>query len=56
MVVSLTNYSMVASVTKNFVVTISCEVQTITFSPAPSNMSIEPGVTVQPAKQNFDTL
>jgi hypothetical protein len=36
MTVSLTNYPGVASITKNLVVTITCEVQTLTFTIAPS--------------------
>jgi len=55
MVVSLTNYPMVATITKHFVVTISCEVTSITFSLAPGNIFVEPGVTTQPAYKSFDT-
>lgn len=55
MIISLTSYPAVAPITKHFVVTISCEVQTIAFSLAPANIFIEPGVTAQPISETFST-
>ena len=48
--VSLTSYSGVASVTKNFVVTITCEVQTLTFTTAPpASTTLQVGIDAQPS-------
>ena len=47
--VSLTSYSGVASITKNFTVTVTCEVQTLTFSTAPSaSTTLQVGIDTQP--------
>lgn len=47
--VSLTSYStVVASITKNLVVTITCEVQTLTFSTAPpASTTLQVGIDTQ---------
>ena len=53
--VSLTSYSGVASITKNFVVTITCEVQTLIFSTAPPNSTIlKVGIDIQPSNIPFE--
>jgi len=45
-IVSLQDYPMVPSITKNFQVTIICEVFTLAYFTAPANMIVEPDVTV----------
>ena len=48
--VSLASYSGVTSVTKSFIVTISCEVQTLTFITAPAaSTTLQIGIEVQPS-------
>ena len=48
--VSLASYSGVTSVTKTFSVTITCEVQTLTFTTAPSaSTTLQVGIDAQPS-------
>jgi len=44
---------MVPSITKNFQVTIICEVFTLAYFTAPANMFVEPDVTAQPVSNPF---
>ena len=56
MTVSLTSYPGVASLTKNLVVTITCEVQTLTFSTAPpASTTLQVGIDTQPSNFSFAT-
>ena len=50
MKVSLTSYSGIALITKNLVITITCEVQTLTFSTAPpASTTLQVGIDTQPS-------
>ena len=52
--VSLSSYPLVASITKTIVVTITCEVQTLTIStPPPASTTVTVGITAQPISLNF---
>jgi hypothetical protein len=52
--IKLTDYPMVAAVTKNFVITITCTVTTLAFtSNPPATTSIEVGVDIQPHDMTF---
>ena len=56
MTVSLTSYSGVALITKNLVITITCEVQTLTFSTAPpASTTLQVGIDTQPSNLAFAT-
>ena len=46
--VSLASYAGITSITKNFVVTITCEVQNLTFSTAPASITLQVGIDTQP--------
>jgi len=51
--VKLQNHAAVPGLTKNFQVTITCEVFTLSFTTSPVNLFVEPGVTTQPATSPF---
>jgi hypothetical protein len=56
--VSLASYPVVTSITKSLTITIICEVFTLTYSPVPSNIFAETGVTgttAQPLTSAFAT-
>lgn len=56
MTVSLANFPTVASLTKNFKVTIitnDCIITSIAFSTPPANIYVDPGITPQPALSSF---
>ena len=56
MTVSLTSYSGVTSITKNLVITITCEVQTLTFSTTPpTSTTLQVGIDTQPSNLAFAT-
>ena len=55
-VVTLQEYPTVAGITKNFVVTITCEVFTLVYSTSPIDMFIETGVTLQPVTVPFGVV
>ena len=56
MTVSLTSYSGVALITKNLVITITCEVQTLTFSTKPpASTTLQVGIDSQPSNLAFVT-
>jgi hypothetical protein len=54
MTVSLQNYASV-SLSKDFDVTITCLVNTVTFQTPPAAILIEPGITTQPVNSAFMT-
>ena len=54
--VSLTSYSGVGTITKNFLVTITCEVQTVAFSTVPpASTTSQIGIDAQPINIAFAT-
>ena len=56
MTVSLTSYSGIALITKNLVITITCEVQTLNFSTAPpASTTLQVGIDTQPSNLAFAT-
>ena len=55
--VSLTNFPLVASITKTVVITITCEVQTLTFSTSPAaSTKLKVGIDSQPIDIVFATI
>jgi hypothetical protein len=51
--VSLANFTSVPGITKTFQVIVICEAFTLVFTTSPTNIFIEPGVTVQPLTKAF---